>query len=745
MADFTEHQRRVIEHDAGHAIVSAVAGSGKTETMVARLGRLCRSVDPKRIAVVMFNRDAREDFQRRFRARIGAEPPSIRTFNAMGERLTRYLHEQGYLPAQRLETSQGLRTAIAAAALNTALGAKADRTLLEQFLEFIALVKTDVTDARARLETGSYAGAASSFALAYGHYERERTRRAVRFYEDQVHAPVMAMLSDERIQARVRDRLEHVIVDEAQDTSPVQMQMLRILAGTRASVMIVGDEDQSIYGWRGAHPQFMQQAFAQAFPHPTHYTLPHTFRFGHALAIAANHLITRNTDRYPKQVLAMARAPATRLELHAARGDAQGVVRAIEEARRRGRAWQDIAVLVRTYDVALPVELALRARAIPCFVYGRGALTEAPEINALVTLLQLACAPQEVTSQGVRDLLGMPTLYLPAGALEQVAAQAAAQPARLAPFLVEAATRLGLPDYRMSQVRERASLLAELVAAAPGLSAGELLARYCARTQFDFAVTKQAATSEQAQGIIANAKALGALAAEQPCTPAQFLARLGTIIGADATPPSAPHVWISSIHRAKGMEWPAVILPGLASARTSAAADVEAERRLFYVAITRAREELHLVHPHEAEPALAARLEHVEHSGEAHPRSSVSGFVWELRAALARQAALVLEGKPPACAIHAPDEVNTYLAAQGCAARYAPCAAPPPAVPSQDLPKQGPCGKLRPGARITTPAFGAGSVIQWCDDKLVQVRFDAGGVRTFLADIMPYQLLPADQ
>src|SRR5690606_38901223 len=135
---------------------------------------------------------------------------------------------------------------------------------------------------------------------AFHLFEKERARLKLRFFEDQLYDPVKLMLKNPETQRYVADKVDHLIVDEAQDMNGIQIALLRILAGTRAAVMLVGDEDQAIYDWRGSKPDYLTRGFEKDFNKAVRYTLPHTFRFGHILSLAASQVITRNANRNPK-------------------------------------------------------------------------------------------------------------------------------------------------------------------------------------------------------------------------------------------------------------------------------------------------------------------------------------------------------------------------------------------------------------------------------------------------------------
>ena len=745
---FTPEQQRVIEHHHGHAIVSAVAGSGKTETIVGRLARLVRVTEPARIAVVMFNTSAAQQFQERFRDRVGSAPPQIRTFNAMGERITRVFMSNGHLPPLTLVTSENKRAAMAQRALTQAFAAlhgsseRPDASLKADFLAYIGLVKADILAPQDTFAAGNYSSAATCFPHAYELYETARLDARTRFYEDQVYAPVMAMRKHANLKAMVADKLDHLIVDEAQDVNGIQIELMRILAGSRASVMVVGDEDQCIYHWRGAQPEFLPRTFQTIFHNPARYTLTRTFRFGHALALAANHLIANNTRRVPKQSIALPNA-STRIHTHAA--STQGALVGKLVANAKARSYSDVAVLVRTYDTAIAVEIDLLARGIPYFVYGRAPLLRVQEISALMAALQLAAgwsaeSSEEDRIQSVRDLLLTPTLYLHANVVDELATKITAAPREVGRILSSAVT-CNMASYQAQQIRDRADSL-DIIAnhTPPTMTAANLIAQYLATTQFEQAIKRQAATPEKATEIIANVIAFSMLASEHGGSAQAFIDSLGALADCrEGKAPTHPHVWISSIHRAKGAEWDTVIVPGLANKvfpRQACNVDIEAERRLAYVAMTRARRVLHLIHP--ADESYATACADLSAPTSA-PDSAVSSFVWEARVALStRVAQIVADGDVSPGAIQEPDIANAYLAALGRSERFTSGSPPLPA--REATPKD--AKSLRAGRRIKVVTFGAGTVQGWTDDRIVRVLFDSGDSRQFVAALMPFTTLP---
>ncbi|SKA21098.1 ATP-dependent helicase [Novilysobacter spongiicola] len=756
---YTEEQLRVVEHRHGHAVVAAVAGSGKTETLVGRVRYLLRDHAPERITVVMFNRDARESFRRRFERAVGGSAPEIRTFNSMGNKIVNRFVDLGLLPPAEIVEKDYRRTKLAKLALTAVFreiegdDATPDKELIDAFIAFVLLVKTDVKSAEAVFEERRYGKSATGFPRAFLLFEHERAKQRIRFFEDQLYDPVRLMLKSPDAQRYVANKVDHLIVDEAQDVNAIQITLLKILAGTRAQVMLVGDEDQSIYEWRGARPDYLTRGFEKDFNGATRYTLPHTFRFGHALSLSASQLIAQNTNRNPKISISAAGTPDTRIRCLPLPLGLSGLGVHIRDAIKAGADPDEVAVLVRTYSMSVALELDLHHHGIPHFVYGRPPLSRIPEITAMVAVLQLACGQwkkleSEELRSLIRSLIQRPALYLDAATANALVDEVIKDPRGISDAIRSAITPR-MKAFQVDQIRDRADLI-EIIATKtrPDEGVVAVLDRYLIGTDFEISVEKQSATAEEAESILANVAAFKLIAAKHTGTVEAFLDEIDPLIdSANAQAPHEPHVWIGSIHRAKGAQWPHVFVPGLAARsfprEGAEAEEVEAERRLFYVAATRAVDALYLAHPIcadfiETERSLACATEHTE-------TSPVSKFLWELDLALARHASRALRsGQFLPVPVSRPEVANAYLdrfpEAEGWS--YPKRERPKPPEPAPFHPAVG--SLLTVGVRVRHRAFGSGTIDRWIDRRVVRVTFDSGDSRMLVAEMADLELLPAE-
>ncbi|MFW6278275.1 MAG: ATP-dependent helicase [Halorhodospira sp.] len=684
---FTREQAEVIAHKGGHARVSAAAGSGKTATLVARvLELLQRGADPARIRVLMFNRSARADFERRLavalrEAALEVQVP-VQTFHSAGYRLLQRLEMEGVVPRRRLETADWVGRKLARAALEAVLGehgeaASVEDEEVETFLAFIDVVKADIREpvlvhADAPALLGTYLP--RHYLDAYRRFEALRDEQGVRLLHDLIHEPVWALLADDVLARRFRNHFDHLIIDEYQDVNEAQQQLIRCIAGERAAVMVVGDPDQCVYQWRGARPEYIVRRFEEDFPGAAHYTLPHTFRFGHAVALLGNHCVVRNRQRDGKLCLAAPANPAT--EVHRCTDeDPELYRRMVADHRQAGGRLAEMAVLVRLYSLAAPLELELLEAEVPLHLEGRAGLFQRREIRALLGYLRYAAG---LLREPLPDGVGMTELLtemlmLPVAGLRRQEAQALARECAESRLPLERSlSRMAgeLPKWKGRRLRARMASLAVIAELHGEDPVDQALDEIIGELDLYEAIAGGSSSAEVATDRTMMIDALRRFAASGGWGVAEFLERCAVLIARSAQwqqAPPAEAVRVTSIHRAKGLEWPVVIVPGLAEGTfpyltgEGTAVDIEAERRLFYVAVTRAQRRLYLVHPRDP------RLEQALSNGRAErfePRGAVaSRFVAEAQPVCSAVAGAALHrGEEPGVQAMTP-VVRSYLSA----------------------------------------------------------------------------------
>ena len=605
----TTEQLTVVRPRHGHALVSAVPGSGKTETLVWRTHELLkRGVEPARILVLMFNHAARDNFAKRLEMLQGPVP-EVFTFHSFGGRLCRRLERMSVLlPERELVVEEKFLHGLARKALATVnlelapnLRRPEDPEVLRELLD-----AADVWKGAMRLSV-----APDSLEMRFcREFENVRLEAGIRTFIDLITDPLDLIESNEEVAAFAANRYDHILLDEFQDANLAQILLARRLAGTRACVMAVGDEDQVLYEWRGARAEFMGEGFGKAFGEFTRYALTRTFRFGHGLALLANHVISNNIERAPKLCVSGV-SRSTEVGLRMYRKDSGGDVAEIVKGwKRSGRALADCAVLVREYSSSVAVEAAFLGEGIAYRLVGEAPFHERREGRVVAALAQIGSGG--LRGKGVRvnaaALLSRMPLYVKREVRARLLDQIKKDPARLVLLLREASRQI--PGLQGRRLGEAADALAFAARARPEESAREYLLDVARRLDLFAQLERSSTRAGIGRDRVHTVMALAEFAGRQRLSVqglAAFLAK-----GIREPGQNEDCVLITSIHRSKGLDWPCVILPELSEARfpgkenASSQELLEAERRLFYVGVTRAKEQLWLICPLDSELQRAA-------------------------------------------------------------------------------------------------------------------------------------------
>ncbi|TDO12627.1 MULTISPECIES: ATP-dependent helicase [Halomonas] len=731
--ELTPEQRAVVTHEHGHARVTAVAGAGKTTTMVARvLHLLAQGVPPERILVLMFNRSAREDFQARLAqmAPPGQALPDVRTFHSLGHRLTGSLARWGALAPRQLLTADWqlerlLRQATLAAlseapeARETAL--EAER--LEALAHFCGLVKAEMASPAELHRQLDFGEETDHFVAAFEHAEWLLADQGLMTFADLLYRPLRALEANEGLRGRVQGFLDHVVIDEYQDVNTAQQRLLALLVGNQAEVMAVGDANQCIYEWRGAHPDTMLETFTATFGAARDYPLSTTFRHGHALALTANHAIAANRRRPDQLCLAAPGNPATGL---AVGQGSPGLLAELTDWRRGGRGLEEACLLVRSWALSVPLQLALLREGIPFRLSREDRFVfRLPLVEALAGYLRLAIEPHRLQNPGhLAMLLAQPTPFVARERLLVLAGRLAETqrwPERHDPLLD------GLRPHQRRTLKKRWALLCEL----PRLSAwppARLLEHVVSEVDAEKVLKRAAARRDKGEEDVRLLDVLVEQAGELGNDTEAFIELLSRPVEN-----RDDGVLISTVHGAKGLEWPLVLVAGVNEEdfphytrdNPLTTGRLEEERRLFYVAITRARERLVLIHD----------------GGDHRPSRFIGESAWEDGQQVAHRldgAQAVEEQRP--LAVSDPSLVQRYLDALG---HTLPLVAAQPAAAKAGV-AETPSTSFRVGQALRHAVFGEGriSVVEGDpDNPVIEVRFHHAGRRRLIARRAPIELL----
>ncbi|HEX9052835.1 MAG TPA: UvrD-helicase domain-containing protein, partial [Anaeromyxobacter sp.] len=384
-------QREAVTTIEGPLLVLAGAGSGKTRVIVHRIAYLmARGVDPGAILAVTFTNKAAGEMRERVAAVAGAAGVDVfvSTFHAFGLWLLREEHAAAGLPKRFAICDAGDQASLVRRCMREV---RVDDRSFDagRVLSMLSRAKNEGRRIRVK-EAGQGDDYDLVAAEVQPRYERAlRAQRSVDF-DDLVSLPVKLLRKDAALRGRYARRFRHVLVDEYQDTNAAQLELLKLLAGDDRNVCAVGDDDQAIYGWRGAEVRNILR-FERHFPGAREVRLEQNYRSTGNILACANAVIAKNPDRRPKTLFTSAGAgdPVRLVALENEEEEARWVAEEIGRLRREGRPWGDLAVLYRLNAQSRPIEEALRAASMPHVVHGGPAFFDRAEVRDLLAYLKV--------------------------------------------------------------------------------------------------------------------------------------------------------------------------------------------------------------------------------------------------------------------------------------------------------------------------------------------------------------------
>jgi DNA helicase-2/ATP-dependent DNA helicase PcrA len=576
--------------EEGTVQVIAPAGSGKTTALIERVAELLRrGVDGQRILATTFNRDARIELAERLGA-VGVRSVEARTFHSLGLWLLRSERMTRPGGVRQLSLNQWKRLC--------ALGSRDTGTWVEAADARAAISEIKL----GRLETaGEFRPHANeltdgeTIARIYALYEAQQSEQGVNDFDDMVMLAVRALRADPGLRARWQGRFSHVLVDEYQDIEPAQELLVRILAAPEDALFCVGDEDQTLYGWRRASVRRMIE-LDLAYPGLRRVSLVHNYRCPPEIVAASARLVGHNAIRFPKRIEpapGRASAPGA-IELHQPPTQAAGAARVATALRASSRG--EIVVLARTTNL-------LRTVALACA--DRGVRISAPEAVfeprgarlALEAYLRLCGAPSQARPEDVATVCRAPNRGLPYQAEEEVASLLRDRFSFSESFeALEIDHRQRLRLATAGGVLDALATLTDARRFIAYLRSTGGLDAYFEEHEEAFGETERIELEalEQAQAEAAG-KTVAAYSAELEARTDALRAIRDDEHGIELT----------TIHRAKGRQWPVVQLFAceehqlphhraleVTDTERAAGEGLEAERRLAYVAFTRAQDAL---------------------------------------------------------------------------------------------------------------------------------------------------------
>ncbi len=601
LADLTPAQCEAVTHIDGPLLVLAGAGSGKTRVITRRVAHLLRSGIPAdAILAVTFTNKAAGEMRERIDALVPDSRVWVGTFHGICARWLRtYARLVGIDPGFSIYDQSDRRRAIKD--IMDQVGWDVPGWTPERVESSISRAKNDlIQPATWRKRAADRKDAL--LAQVYEAYEaRLRDASAVDFDDLLVH--MVAILKEHKdVRAELDRRFRYVLVDEYQDTNLAQYAIIRALSVDHPNICVTGDPDQSIYGWRGADLTNILE-FEREYPDCRVVKLERNYRSTQNILSVADHLIRHNRKRKPKSLLTEnPRGAPVELTVYPRETDeAEGVAGRIAGLVRDGDyGYSDIAVFCRMTALTRPFEQAFRAARIPYQIVGGVAFYERQEVKDVLAYLKLMVNPKD--DLAFLRVANVPPRGLGKGSLEALSNAARDQGVPLLALARRAWTVPGLKEKAAKALDDFARLLDEL-SALRELSAEEVVSRLLVRTGYREHLAAEAKSGGEDR--LANLDELITAAREfdqvHPGSSIQdFLAEITLASPIDRWDQDTGAVTLMTLHAAKGLEFPAVFIVALEDGILPHArgnedlAELEEERRLLFVGITRARRELYL-------------------------------------------------------------------------------------------------------------------------------------------------------
>jgi DNA helicase-2/ATP-dependent DNA helicase PcrA len=644
-------QKEAVQWPGGPLLIFAGAGSGKTRVITHRIARLIQEgTPPYRILAVTFTNRAAREMKERVQALVGegAAQMWIGTFHSLCARLLRIDGkaigiDPNFVIYDDSDQLSLIREVFKAKNID-------DRSVQPRS------VLSEISSAKEKLLTPeAYAGKATGFferivSDVYKSYNALLRKANALDFDDILYFAVRLLEQRQDILEKYQQRFLHVLVDEYQDVNFAQYQIVHHIAGGHRNIVVVGDDDQSIYAWRGADVSLILR-FGSDHPDAKIVKLERNYRSTKNILAAANAVIQKNRSRANKELWTDNEdgAAITLTQAGTEQDEAMLVADAILKDVRMGRRrYGDFAVLYRTNAQSRVMEEAFLTTRIPHILVGGVRFYERKEIKDMLAYLRLVHNVRDDVA--VRRVINVPARSIGATTMQTVEAWAGERGLSLWEALSEQSVQSELPKKAAASIRGFVGLIQDATELVPKGLVTPIMKHLLTGSGYIDMLREE--RSEEAASRLENLQELLNVTAEYDAATDEpsltgFLENVSLVADVDSLTENGEGVTLMTLHSAKGLEFPVVYLVGLEegvfphSRSLNTDSEIEEERRLCYVGMTRAREELHLVHAHRRslygqpnfnrpsrfiEDLPAGILETLDHSGYAMPIDRRSAF-----------------------------------------------------------------------------------------------------------------------
>jgi len=728
-----DRQQEAVEATEGPVLVIAGAGSGKTRVLTERIRYLVRQggVEPWSILAFTFTNKAANEMKER----LEETNPGISRALWVGT-----FHSTGVRILRRHGERIGVKRDFSIYDSDDSLGLV--KTIMQRNILDARIVKSprNLRDRISRLKneliTPELAGDQAvnhverRVAEAYGQYEKELKRANALDFDDLIVKVVELLATDEETKNMYARRFRYVLVDEFQDTNPIQMAMIHDLASHHHNLFVVGDDDQSIYSWRGAKVEHILQ-FEDLYDDTRLIRLEQNYRSTKTILDAANRVIANNSGRMGKNLWTEGDEgdKVRLLESMDEETEAVNILQTVTSCRDAGFNLKDIAILYRTNAQSRSLEEVLKLGSLPYQIIGSVRFYERMEVRDVLAYCKTLANPADTIN--LKRIINVPKRGIGKTSFEKLAATAAQRDIAIIDLI--RARDHGMPTAATKRCAEFIELFDKLHRIAQTEKAPIVVEAIIDETGYrEYLKAGYPDSDARIENVdeFINAAHIFAENSEDGSLRA-FVEEVALVADVDSLDTKQGQLTLMTLHNAKGLEYDCIIVAGLEEGlfphfnSMNDGRDIEEERRLFYVGMTRAKKRLYLSYAN-----MRRKMGHIE-------GVKPSRFLYEV---------------PEDCLDHTisrptaaagglfGDDFKPYVAGgdrwtRGRDSGFAPQEQPDYESQSQDVP-----AGYRVGMRIRHDAFGAG-VVRKVEGRGEQTRvtviFDTGGERKFLAQFAP--------
>ena len=597
-------QSQAVEHTDGPVLIFAGAGSGKTRVLTHRIALLLgkHKVAPDRIFAVTFTNKAAGEMKTRLERMVGASARDlwVGTFHAMCVRmLRRDGSKAGISPSFAIIDDADQRQLVKD--ILDDLDYDERQIAPGACLHEISKAKNSLIwpDKYHELQT-SFLG--ERMANVYTEYKRRLRESNSLDFDDLIVRTIDLLERDENVREKYQNKFEYILVDEYQDVNVAQYRLIALLGAKHKNVTVVGDDDQSIYSWRGSDYRMILR-FEEDFPGAKVFKLEENYRSTQRILDAANALVANNKTRATKKLFTR-RAEGEAITVYAAateRDEARYTTEKIKQMVRDGAAYKDFLVLYRTNAQSRVFEEALIADGIPYRVVGGVGFYARAEIKDVIAYLRYIVNPADALA--FKRIVNVPRRGIGQQTLAALVQAANAKGLSVGEAIFDSELLREAVPKKLKELERFAELIRSFRARAEDMSAADLLVNVMEDS--GYVRELQAEETHDARARVENLQELIGVAreyegADPEATLSGFLTNVALISDLDALDPDSSYVTLMTMHGAKGLEFSHVFLTGLEegvfphSRALTDVTELEEERRLAYVGVTRAMDRLFL-------------------------------------------------------------------------------------------------------------------------------------------------------